>query len=104
MHLLKMKIIFWLSLKNNILTWDNAFHRGWIGPNRCSLCCAEDETISHPFLMCPYAKEVWSYVLVCFNVMLAPTSSCLERYFSAWKEEKVVRESRVVPCFLAYFI
>jgi hypothetical protein len=94
---LKMKIIFWLSLKKKILTWDNGLHRGWIGPNRCSLCCAEEEIVSHPFFMCPYAKEVWSYVLVYFNVMLAPTSSCLERYFFAWKEEKAVRESREVP-------
>jgi hypothetical protein len=27
---LKMKIIFWISLKKNILTCDNGLHRGWI--------------------------------------------------------------------------
>jgi hypothetical protein len=28
----KMKVLFWLSMEEKILTWDVGLHRGWVGP------------------------------------------------------------------------
>jgi len=51
--------LLWLVLENNILTWDNGLKRGWIGPNRCSLCKSEMEYVHHLFIQCPFAHHVW---------------------------------------------
>jgi hypothetical protein len=94
---LKIKIIFWLSLKNKLLTWDNGLHQGWVGPNRCSICNMEAEFVSHIFfiLICSQMFVLSTH----FKLSLNPSPSCLEDWFSAWKEEKAVSDYISIPFF-----
>ena len=56
---IKAEITLWLTLNNKLLTWDNLQKRGWIGPSRCALCHSDEETSSHLFNLCSYAKSIW---------------------------------------------
>lgn len=41
----KLKCFYWLLLNNIVLTWDNLFKRGWVGPSVCPLCMEELEIV-----------------------------------------------------------
>eukprot|EP00253_Pinus_taeda_P019318 PITA_19318 len=41
---MKVKLFLWLVLQRRILTWDNIKKRGFLGPSRCQLCEAQEET------------------------------------------------------------
>jgi hypothetical protein len=52
----KIKVMFWLSMEQKIITWDFLWKRGWNGSSRCSLCNLNYESIVHLFFQCAYAK------------------------------------------------
>jgi len=58
----------WLCLKNKIYTWDDLFHRGWIGSNWCPLCKEVVETIQHILVECKFTQSVWSEVRSIYNI------------------------------------
>jgi hypothetical protein len=58
-HWPKIKIFQWLILHNQILTWKNLRKRGFIGPSRCHLCQAKEETTNHLLDECTYTTEIW---------------------------------------------
>jgi hypothetical protein len=57
----KIKIWLWLIWHNSIATKDNMVKRGWVGDTKCRFC-DEEESIHHPFFLCPAAKYMWSMV------------------------------------------
>jgi hypothetical protein len=63
-HWPKIKIFQWLILHNRILTWENLRKRGFIGPSRCHLCQAKEETMNHLLDECTYTTEIWDWAQV----------------------------------------
>lgn len=45
--MMKIKLFIWLVQHKKILTWDNIRKRGVLGPSRCQLCEAHEETIEN---------------------------------------------------------
>lgn len=56
---LKVSTFLWLIIHNRILTWDNLWKRGFIGPSICTLCHSQEETKEHLFNGCCYSQLVW---------------------------------------------
>jgi hypothetical protein len=57
----KINTFLWLVAHNNILTWDNLWKRGFIGPSWCHLCGQEEETQNHLLNLCPYSSCIWDH-------------------------------------------
>jgi hypothetical protein len=62
----KIKIFKWLVFHNRILTWENLRKRGFIGPSRCHLCQAKEETTNHLLDECNYTTKIWDWVASIF--------------------------------------
>jgi hypothetical protein len=60
---LKVKLFCWLMFENKILTWDNLTKRGMIGPSRCALCGAKEESLNHLMVDCLFTKDIWNSIL-----------------------------------------
>jgi hypothetical protein len=65
----KIKVFFWLVVRNKILTRDNLKKRSWIGSTDCCFC-GGDESIDHLFFHCPIAKYMWRVIQVALNLRL----------------------------------
>eukprot|EP00253_Pinus_taeda_P024119 PITA_24119 len=59
----KIKHFNWTLLKGKTLTVENLRKRGIQGPSRCCFCCAEEESIQHIFLLCPFVQSCWKQVI-----------------------------------------
>jgi len=57
----KISTFLWLTMHNNILTWDNLRKRGFIGPSWCQLCGSEEETQNHLLNLCSYISCIWDH-------------------------------------------
>jgi hypothetical protein len=55
----KVSTFLWLTIHNRILTWDNLWKRGFIGPSICPLCQQQEETLEHLFNRCPFSQWIW---------------------------------------------
>ena len=64
----KVGFFVWEASWGKVLTQDQLKRRGWILANRCSLCCAEKETINHILVHCSKAKVLWDLVFSLFGV------------------------------------
>ena len=64
----KVGFFAWEASWGRVLTQDQLKKRGWILANRCSLCCAEEETINHILVHCSKAKVLWDLVFSLFGV------------------------------------
>lgn len=69
----KIKVFFWLVVRNKILTKDNLKKRNWIGSLDCCFY-GVDESIDHLFFHCPIAKYMWRVIQVALNLRLIPNS------------------------------
>ena len=80
----KIKALFWIVTKDNILTVEYFRKHGFHRPSRCHLCQENDESSRHRFLECPFSKWVWSFFLgkVGQNLVLPEPVSIM---MSRWK-------------------
>jgi hypothetical protein len=53
--IIKSEYVIWMAIENMILIWDNRMKRGSPGPNRCSLCKGNLESVQHLFISCHYS-------------------------------------------------
>lgn len=56
---MKIKIFMWLVYHKNNMTWDNIRKRGVLGPSRCQLCEAQEETMEHLLNSCIFTSWLW---------------------------------------------
>jgi hypothetical protein len=77
----KIKVFFWLVVRNKILTKDNLKKRSWIGSLNCCFC-GVDESIDHLFFQCPIAKYMWRVIQVALNLRLIPKS--IKNLYDNW--------------------
>jgi hypothetical protein len=66
-HWPKIKIFQWLILHNQILTWENLRKREFIGPSRCRLFQAKEETMNHLLDECTYTTKIWDWTTGIFR-------------------------------------
>lgn len=57
-----MQVFPWLMVQNKILTIDNLMKKGWAMVNRCVMCKAEIETVSHLFKKCRTSIAIYNQV------------------------------------------
>lgn len=81
---LKLKCFTWLSYNKKLNTWDNLHKRGWIGPDRCSICKLDAETSDHLFVDCFFLHEVLHNLDCSFNVQLVWSDSTLSGNPTRW--------------------
>jgi hypothetical protein len=77
----KIKIFFWLVVRNKILTKNNMKKRNWNGSLECYFC-GVDESIDHLFFHCPIAKYMWRVIQVALNLRLIPNS--ISNIYNNW--------------------
>jgi hypothetical protein len=63
----KIKMFKWIVLHNRILTWENLRSRVFIGPSRCHLCQAKEETTNHLLDECNYTTKIWDWATGIFR-------------------------------------
>jgi len=57
---MKIKLFMWLVHHNKILTWDNIRKRGFLGPSRCQLYDAQEETVEHLLSNFIFTSWLWT--------------------------------------------
>lgn len=60
----KVKLFFWLALHRRLWTADRRKRHGLQDEDSCALCDQHQETVSHLFLGCVFARQVWAGVLL----------------------------------------
>ena len=80
----KIKCFTLLAYNKKINTWDNLYKSGWIGPNRCSLCKSDAETIDHLFVDRSFMQEVLHSLDSFFNVQLVWLDLSLSGNLISW--------------------
>ncbi|XP_057774946.1 uncharacterized protein LOC130993927 [Salvia miltiorrhiza] len=60
-------IVCWRIIQNRLPTLDVLIRQGTLGPNRCSLCGAAEETLSHLFWECSVVRPIWMDFLGWFH-------------------------------------
>lgn len=56
----RLKFFMWLTVHGRCLTADNLERRGWPNQGACVLCSHTQETCTHLFVHCNFAREVWT--------------------------------------------
>jgi hypothetical protein len=69
---LKTKKFGWYLRRGVILTKDNLVKRNWDVSTWC-VFCHQDETITHLFFQCRFARSVWSLIQTA-STLYPPTS------------------------------
>eukprot|EP00253_Pinus_taeda_P033675 PITA_33675 len=59
----KVKLFNWTLLHGKILTAENLRKKGIHGPSICCMCREEEESCSHLFIECPFAKACWNHII-----------------------------------------
>ena len=54
----KLKCVFWLLMKNKLLTCKILLNKGWNGPSCCSMCKRNSDSIDHIFISCSFSRSV----------------------------------------------
>eukprot|EP00253_Pinus_taeda_P009123 PITA_09123 len=58
----KVKLFNWTLLHGKILTAENLRKKGIQGPSICSMCREAEESCSHLFIECPFARTCWNLI------------------------------------------
>ncbi|XP_057836070.2 uncharacterized protein LOC131046358 [Cryptomeria japonica] len=79
----KCNFFMWLVAQNRCLTWDNLCKRGFQSPSMCVLCQGCEESVSHIFFQCSYAREIWHFWWGVWNTTCWHVSSLVE-FWERW--------------------
>jgi zinc-binding in reverse transcriptase len=69
---LRFKVFAWLMLLNIILITDSLKKRGWVLPNICVMCRADEESVHHLLNSCVYIRLLSHILLPDFTNDLPP--------------------------------
>ncbi|CAN1335340.1 hypothetical protein LINPERPRIM_LOCUS36710 [Linum perenne] len=53
-------------------------------PNRCCLCCCNEESADHLFLHCSFSRSVWWFISSRLSIM-GPLPTTVGAFVSGWK-------------------
>ena len=80
----KLKCFIWLTYNLKINTWDILCKRGWLDPNRCSLCKFDVETVEHLFVGYSFVEKAIQGLRRDFDVHLHWSASSLLENLTRW--------------------
>ena len=80
----------WLVLKNNILTEDNLYKRGWRKGDKLCQFCDKEESIQHLFFECPVARLIWNVKLCALNITPARNKNHMFSNFDKHSKQLVM--------------
>jgi hypothetical protein len=81
----KIKMLKWIVLHNQILTWENLRKRGFIGPSQCHLSQPKEETMNHLLNECNYTTEIWDWE-ACIFLQSNRTRGNINATINNWNE------------------
>jgi hypothetical protein len=84
----KINAFIWVMVHNKILTAENLQKRGIVGPSRCALCMASEESIQHLFFECPLSIHIWDLMIAPLRSLFHPPSNWNDM-FVHWKQRYV---------------
>jgi len=87
-----------------MLTWDNGLKRGWICPNRCTMCEVNQETTQHLFVSCSFAQYVMAEVSKLINIYCQALEGNLLVWLKNWNDNVGIKGFISLPFFLIYFL
>ena len=102
-----MGFFAWEASWGKVLTQDQLKRRDWILANRCSLCCAEEETINHILVHCSKAKVLWDLVFSLFGVnwvLPFTVRDTLLGWYASFKDKKHRKVWRTIPLCLFWTV
>jgi hypothetical protein len=96
---LKIKIFLWYLRRGIVLTKDNLAKRNWQGSKVCCFC-HKDETISHLFYECRFARAMWFIIHAVFGFSRPHSvSHMFGSWLRHWKRKKATSSVRS-GCYL----
>ena len=95
----KIVVFGWLVWKDKVLTGNNLIKRGYSGPFRCQICCADYESTIHLFFRCPIIIKMWRLFFVHF---MGPTWSPVYFISAATEWDNLKGKYRSLPFFLMW--
>jgi ribonuclease HI len=97
---LKTCIFMWLALSNKVLIWDIWQKRSWQGPNRCSLCKENEETIEHLLMSCGYTIQAWKKVEALIGLKDVWRGPTIEESLQQWSGNLAVKRYKALPLII----
>jgi len=64
---MKIKFLMWSVHRKKILAWENIWRRGVLGPSRCQLYEAQEETMEHLLNDCIFTSRLWDTFVTIFQ-------------------------------------
>lgn len=98
----RVQVFIWFMLQDKILTIQNLKRRGWEMPNRCSLCCKQEETVKHMFMLCQYTKRVMQMVERMQPEMAGLLVRGKYKHNILNAAQRKIKEIKVVICFIIW--
>ena len=95
----KIVLFGWLVWKDKVLTGNNLLKRGYSGPFRCHICCADFESTEHFFLRCPIIVKLCRLFSVHF---MGPSWSPNDFMSAATEWDKLKGKFRSLPFFFIW--
>jgi len=95
--------MLWLALENKLITWETSLRRGWIGPSSCDMCRNREESTTHLFVQCSFAKHVKFYIASYFKLKEDMLVGCTQKvviHLFGFKIHKGVHVSYPHLCIL----
>lgn len=94
---------FWWTLSHGkLLNQDKLQHRGFIGPNICTLCKKENETNTHIFVKCDFIRKCWHKLTQALNYKWEEGSTIQETITSQGNRSKRKKERKLRIIVQAY--
>lgn len=90
---LKILCFTWLALSNRLVTGDNYYHRGGMGPTACPLCYQALETVEHLLLNCNFTRQLWHLISGIWEIDFQWSFDSLESALLAWINRQSIHSS-----------
>ncbi|XP_042481160.1 uncharacterized protein LOC122061743 [Macadamia integrifolia] len=81
----RQAVFAWRLVQNRLPTDENVSHRGVQMASRCSLCGKDEESMSHLFYNCEFARSLWRAFCEGFDVQWKPYMDMLS-FIAWWKQ------------------
>eukprot|EP00253_Pinus_taeda_P008879 PITA_08879 len=98
----KARLFFWCILKRKVPTWETLQARFLAGPGRCPLCKTDEESISHLFNTCAFARKIWEEVMLLLKIKAQWGPDPLEAAWKKWWQSFPEGNLRNLPLIFAW--